>query len=530
MKKIRKILLVVLIVTLAAVAVFFVAKKYASDKNTDSAINTDTAEAADELAEEETALANKETLTAEEGTVSEDEIRDYEYSLYLDLDTDNMTMDGKLDFTYYNNNDIAMDELVFYLYANSFEKEEYYAIEPEYFYLGYPNGFSPGKIEIKSVDAQGGCVFSVEGSQNHLLVVMLENAIKPDESTKLSIEYKITIPNSYGRFGYGEETISLVNCNPIMAVYSDETGYYDYEYNNIGDPFYSECADYTAQITVPKGYLIAPTGTIVQEKNTNGKTTYFVNGENRRDFGFVASDDFEVASTESGGVQINSYSFSGRIINSKALEVAVNSIDIFSELYGDYPYETFNVVETNFYIGGMEYPGMVMIGDSFYNFVMEDIMEVIIAHEAAHQWWYAQVGNDQIAEPWLDEALATFSERVYYERVYPKNYDRMIENYVDDMYIRMNRGLQKEDSRIDLNTLEYGEEYSVVVYGFGSWMIEDLRDELGDEIFFAALRAYLEDNRFQIATREDLEDAIEAFTGEDITGWFDENLQVQVGY
>jgi hypothetical protein len=36
-------------------------------------------------------------------------------------------------------------------------------------------------------------------------------------------------------------------------------------------------------------------------------------------------------------------------------------------------------------------------------------------HEIAHQWWFGLVGNDQAMEPWLDEALAVYSERIFYE-------------------------------------------------------------------------------------------------------------------
>ncbi len=458
-----------------------------------------------------------------------DKIQDYKYEFDLKLDIDNMTMDGVLNFTYYNNYDFDMDKLVFYLYANSYKKEEYYAIDPENYDLGYPYGFSSGKIDIKSVEIENGGDYEVTGSQEHLLVISLDKDIRPGKSVQIKIEYKVTIPNSLGRFGYGEETISLVNCNPIMAVYDKELGYYDYEYNSIGDPFFSECADYTARITVPKDYIVAPTGTITKREKNGNDITYVVSAENMRDFGFVASDDFVVVSDEINGVQINSYGFSSGKSNNAALKTAKNAIDIFSSVYGEYPYSTFNVVETNFFIGGMEYPGLVLINDGFYNDSGEDIMEMIIAHEAAHQWWYAQVGNDQIAEPWLDEALATFSERVYYEHVYPYEYKDRIFNYVDSYYIRIDNRMEKEYTRIDMNTMEYGDEYSLVIYGYGGWMIDDLRDYLGEDIFYKALQKYLEDNQFQIADREGLENAIEEFWKEDITPWFDENLQVQVG-
>ena len=35
----------------------------------------------------------------------------------------------------------------------------------------------------------------------------------------------------------------------------------------------------------------------------------------------------------------------------------------------------------------------------------------VINHEVAHQWFYAQLGNHQMLEPWLDEAFADFSAR-----------------------------------------------------------------------------------------------------------------------
>lgn len=471
--------------------------------------------------------SNKSDETTWKQVEHSDRVQDYKYDFDLILNTNDMTMDAKLDFTYYNNNEKEMNELVFYLYANSYSKEEYYAIAQSDTSYGYPNGFSTGAIDIRNVTIAGGGTYEVKGSQDHLLVITLDEDVKINGSTHISIEYVVTIPNSYGRFGYGDETISVVNCNPIMAVYDGE--YLDYHYNSRGDPFYSECADYSARITVPKEYLVASTGTIISEKEKGDKKTYTIDAKNVRDFGFVASDKFKVISEEINGVLVNSYSFSSEYINKKALEAAVASIDIFSSTFGEYPYDTFNVVETNFYIGGMEYPGMVLIDDSYYNAADEGIMEMIIAHEAGHQWWYAQVGNDQVANPWLDEALTTFSERVYYEGRYPNNHEYMIEKYADSGYNMQAKYTSLESTRIDLSTLDYSDEYSLVVYGYGGWMFEDLREKLGEDVFYEALHHYLEDNLFEVATRDDLEKAIEDITGEDITSWFDENLQIQVG-
>jgi aminopeptidase N len=38
-----------------------------------------------------------------------------------------------------------------------------------------------------------------------------------------------------------------------------------------------------------------------------------------------------------------------------------------------------------------------------------------MAHEVAHRWWYGLVGNHSVYEPWLDEALATYSALIALE-------------------------------------------------------------------------------------------------------------------
>jgi aminopeptidase N len=45
-------------------------------------------------------------------------------------------------------------------------------------------------------------------------------------------------------------------------------------------------------------------------------------------------------------------------------------------------------------------------------------LEVTVAHEVAHQWWYSLVGNDVQTESWLDEALASYSQIVYQEAIH----------------------------------------------------------------------------------------------------------------
>jgi len=258
---------------------------------------------------------------------------------------------------------------------------------------------------------------------------------------------------------------------------------------------------------------------------------YTVDAPARRDFAFVASDKFTIAEGEAGGATVRSYYFAPDFIGKFALEAGVRALDIFSTLYGAYAYDDFNIVETDFYIGGMEYPGMVMIDTSVYSARYAGVCEMVIAHEAAHQWWYAAVGNDQVAEPWLDEALAEFSTMMYFRNRYGQDGQAMCQQYLLDTYDTLGtilrEELEAEDYDIDMATTEFDDSYiySYMVYGMGARMFDELREELGDEAFFDVMSGYYRDHLYSIVDREDLELAFEERIGTDFTTWFDVQLK-----
>lgn len=35
-------------------------------------------------------------------------------------------------------------------------------------------------------------------------------------------------------------------------------------------------------------------------------------------------------------------------------------------------------------------------------------------HELAHQWWYGIIGNNEYADPWLDESFAVYASNLHW--------------------------------------------------------------------------------------------------------------------
>src|SRR5665811_62045 len=95
-------------------------------------------------------------------------------------------------------------------------------------------------------------------------------------------------PNSLGRFGYGSYTYNVANWYPIVSVY-DQTGWNNDPYYAIGDPFYSDVADYKVSITAPKDQIIETTGTITRKINEGDHIKWEIDAKNVRDFAWVSS-------------------------------------------------------------------------------------------------------------------------------------------------------------------------------------------------------------------------------------------------
>jgi hypothetical protein len=86
------------------------------------------------------------------------------------------------------------------------------------------------------------------------------------------------------------------------------------------------------------------------------------------------------------------------------LSLAKTSLVKLSQRYGPYPWRTYTLVVAPDLVNvGIEYPTVVFVGPG--NFIT-----TVVRHETAHQWFYSLVGNDQERDPWLDEALATWSQ------------------------------------------------------------------------------------------------------------------------
>lgn len=453
-----------------------------------------------------------------------------EYNITVEFLEDNMFLKGSQEFIYTNHQKVPLKNLYFHLYPNAFKTIERVPFEKEEIQRAYPNGFDTGYIEIASIkEGKNTIDYKIMGEGATILRVTPEKSLAPGEMLQLFFDFKVKLPNTIGRMGYGENTVNITNWFPILAVY-DERGWNLDPYYAIGDPFYSEVATYNVTAVIPKEYQLAATGNVTKIHERSNKKTYNIEADLVRNFVMILSKNFQVREAMLENTRIFSYAIDG-LKGELALQYSLDALKIFNSLFGKYPYEQLSVVACDFFVGGMEYPNVVMISQNLYEMKEDFPLEYVVAHEIAHQWWYGIVGNNEVREPWLDEALTEYSTLMYFEKKYGAHikeqiFEKMIkaqyENYIDfeaDRGEKILRSLREFDSSW---------QYSSIVYSKGAMFIHEIREEMGDEAFIKALREYFEAFKFKNATTEDFYNICQKNTDKPLNNLFNQWLNTDM--
>jgi hypothetical protein len=453
------------------------------------------------------------------------------YNISCYYDEVEKLLKGYEHLTYYNNEEVILEDIYMHLYPNAFENLKAAPFEPLEQTNAYPMGFNTGFLNIDSVYVEDGPGdWEYKSSDRQVMRIKLPRPIGPGERTEIEVHFTVKFPYCHGRFGYGESTVRAANWYPIAAVF-DNRGWNLDRYHAIGDPFYSDVSDYRVKIVLPKTYTVAATGE-VQKKARHDKANreWTIKADKVRDFAWVASEAFSVSSKKRDGITVRSYYFD-KETGKKALEYAADAISIFNDCFGRYPYKSFSVVAADFFVGGMEYPNLVLISKELYNIERLFTLEYITVHETAHQWWYGTVGSNQVREAWLDEGLTEYSTILYFERKYGRGTARgLFENLIQKRYDNYLAAEDVPDIAISAELDEYrdSEQYHTFVYCGGALIFQRLREAMGDENFFKALQVYYRNYAFENAESEDFIRIVENIgnisIGDKIRVWLEQGI------
>ncbi|MFX0014152.1 MAG: M1 family metallopeptidase [Promethearchaeota archaeon] len=442
-------------------------------------------------------------------------------SLSVKLDEALSVIEGNLTVVYLNNDPITLDSIPFHLYPSGMQFKS-----------------REGDILIFNVTTTGSPSIDLPYkvfSDQQLMWVNLSSPLEFNQSTSLRIVFNTTLPDGQDRansYGFDSNRSRMFTCTafyPIPCVYDKYDGWNIDPYLSIGDPFYFDMAYYDLMVEVPTGMIVAATGELIYS-STDGITTknYYNPHYPVREVVFSASRYFQVESTIIGDNSINVSSYylphSTGSWAEHTLDIAVNSLLLFMNSYGSYPYATYNLVEAYGFYSGMEYPCQVQISESIQDQhpdAPEFYQELIIAHETAHQWWCQLVGNDQIDWGHLDEGLTSWSTDYYFDFYYPDW--NFFEQYWPLNIVRTYYEDNKQASIINQSIYDFlytNMSYRYTAYTKSPLILQKLRLTIGPENFLAGLKDFFQEHHFKIATFPDLQKSFEKILGKSLDWYF----------
>ena len=423
------------------------------------------------------------------------------YTMTLVYEPSTRSLAGEMTVQLENRTESAWETVEFQLWPNAFrEGAKYLPVSETYAPAVYYKGASFGGITLTGVE---GGEARVVGEDENIFEVTPPAPVYPDERITLTMRFTVLLPEIEHRLGVGQKTVNLGNFYPILCAWG-EGGFCEHVYACCGDPFVSGIADYDVTFTLPASYHVAHTGTGTRTEE-NGLATYHVRAEGVRDFAMVCSEQFTVHTAEASGIPVVYYALDDAD-PSGTLQTACESLSYYADAFGAYEYPAYTVVETGFPYGGMEYPMLSLIADD----LPATEVPLVVAHETAHQWWYAMVGSDQYHEAWQDEGLAEYSAALFFEAYpeYGRTYADMVaaSESAYRAYYSVSAQLSRGETAMRRDLTDYTGDYAYrsLAYDKGVILFDRLRQTVGEERFFAAIKDYARAYKGEIAPPEAL--------------------------
>lgn len=503
-----------------------------------------------------------------------------DYRINVRLDDVAHVLHANGSFTYTNNSSTTLDTLWLHLWPNAYRDKHtalckqlanggdldlHFATEEERGYID--------SLDFRSDN--GPLVWGYHPEHADIGWVKLSTALVPGDTITISTPFRVKIPDGkFSRLGHTKQAYYITQWYPKPAVF-DAQGWHAMPYLTQGE-FYSEFGSFDVSITLPDNYVVGATGLLqnAEEKerlermagndwpypkpvtdprtgktlrnafpasSTTTKTLRYVQDQ-VHDFAWFADKRFivrksEVVLARSGRTVTTWALFTPRNAElwSDAVRYVNESVRLYSQFVGDYPYEACTAVDGTISAGGgMEYPMITIIGEMGDKQTLDNV----IAHEVGHNWFYGILGSNERDHAWMDEGMNSFVELRYMRERYPKGdfsislpVLKNLTKGISDAHHAQSEFGYRLNARRNLDqplSLTSGDftmvNYGTMVYMKTALVMDHLMAYLGEETMDRCLHAYFEEWKFKHPQPQDLRAVFERESGKNLAWIFGQFL------
>ena len=360
--------------------------------------------------------------------------------------------------------------------------------------MAVPPNLWGGAFSLNALTQDGTALgnYSLVGER---MSIILPQPLAAGAPTTFTLNFTLNIPaKRYDTtFGWAGDQTNLTDWYPFIVPY--DNGWVLHNAWAFGEHLVYDAADFELNLQVSDPSVVVAASAPAQP---NGEwTRYRIYGA--RTIVFSASTSYLVSESAVGNTIIRTYYFTGyEGAGEGMLRAATSAVGLFNAKFGQYPYDSLCVVQTDV-ADGQEFDGLVFVGSKFYAEYGGSARSNLISigvHEISHQWWFGLVGNDQAMEPWLDESLAIYSENTFYSYNFP--------NY-GDWWWNFRVNYFNPSGWVDSTIYDHAtfRSYVNATYLNGANFLYDLNVRMGDDDFYRFLRDYVSRYSHRRATGAD---------------------------
>ena len=290
------------------------------------------------------------------------------------------------------------------------------------------------------------------------------------------------------------------------------------------------------RIALEKPYVPLAPGIVLKRESTRTHNLLEVRIDRPVCFFSIAGGKYEIREHKdpTTGVTVQVCGYSGLSVHAERLaKTAHGMIRFYSALLGPLPFDNLLLIERRELGHGQAPPGMVFITKEAFNPKEDEESSWFawawinqgLAHEIAHQYWGHLVKMNSSEDQWITEAFSEYSSGLAMKqtRSGKDRYERIRRRWEDDAKAAKHAApishanwlRPKRDAVVEHR---YRQQ---LIYSKGALLLEALHGELGDDLFHAFLRNYLQAFAWKPSCTQDIPDLLKQMTQKDWNPWFD---------
>ncbi len=334
---------------------------------------------------------------------------------------------------------------------------------------------------------------------------------------------------------------------PVKGIYfiSPDTAYPDrtpqiWSQSEMEDArYWYPCHDYpddfsTSELiaTVPENWVVVSNGSLKKvETNKKNKTKTFDWVESKPHVIYlnsIVAGVYSVLKDNYGDVPVSYYvAPKFKNVARQNFSATPDILKFYSTVTGcHYPWNKLALAAvTDFTFGGMENVSAITLTENTLHSENDEPQVSstgLVAHETAHQWFGDLLTCRSWSHAWLNEGFATYFTALYQEHSLGEDefalQMRNIHNAVifADKRERRPTVYNRYNDPVDL--------FSTYIYPRGASILNMLRGIIGKDLFFKAIKYYVNKYKFHNVDSHDFENAVREATGYNLNWFFDEWL------